>query len=141
MEVLITLIELATCNLMLVIPLLICLITFLVRLPYLSRIESFNYSCDAKTKYGSKDHTYRFFVKRVDGSYRCYIEGTPSFRGRDTSHYMPHYWVEQGTERHYICWTGKIKHPEQAKTLCRNWSDATQQFIDTGVPAPGFRGE
>ena len=116
----------------------VCLLTFLIRLPHLCTVKNFTYSYSAKTRYGMQDHNYNFSVRRVSGEYRCYIERTPSFRGRDTSHYMPHYWVEQGTNRHYICWTGKIKYPEQAKTLCRNWSDATQQFIDTGVPAPGF---
>lgn len=131
-------IEYLQSNMILTISIAICLITFLVRLPYLCTIKDFAYTYSAKTRYGSLDHNFNFFVKRVKGGYLCYIERTPSFRGRDTSNYMPHYWVEQGTNRHYICWTGTIKYPEQAKTLCRNWSDATQQFIDTGTPAPGF---
>ena len=141
MDIFTNLIELALSNIVLLMSLAVCLIAFFIRLPYLSRVESFAYSYKAKTKYADKDHTYRFSVKRVKGSYMCYIDDTPSYRGRDTSHYMPHYWIEDGTERHYICWTGKIKFPEQAKTLCRNWSNATQQFIGTGIPAPGFRKE
>lgn len=115
-----------------------CLFTFLVRFPYLCTAKKRAYSYSAKTRDEMQDHNYIFLIRRIKGEYRCYIERTPSFRGRDTSHYMPHYWVEQGTDRHYICWTGRIRYLEQAKTLCRNWSDATQQFIDTGIPAPGF---
>lgn len=125
-------------NMILLIFIGICLMTFFIRLPYLCSVKDFTYSYSAKTSCSGHDHSYNFYVKRFKDGYRCYIERTPSFRGRDTSHYMPHYWVEQGSGRHYICWTGKIKYPEQAKTLCQNWSDATQQFIDTGHPAPGF---
>lgn len=125
-------------NMILVSFIAICLFILLIRIPYLCKVHTFPFSYRAKTKYRNMDHNYNFFIKKANGGYRCYIESTPSFRGRDTSRYMHHYWVEKGTNRPYICWTGKIKYPEQAKTLCKNWSDATQQFIDTGTPAPGF---
>lgn len=121
----------------LIISIMILLTVFLFKLPSLYVEEEFYYDYLAKSN-GNKDHKYKFLVKWVDDGYRCYIEKTPSFVGRDTSHYMPHYWEENGTGRHYICWTGKIQYSEQAKTLCRNWADATQQFIDTGKPAKGF---
>ncbi len=114
------------------------LITLCVRWADLKAPAQFTYEYYARTKQYSLDHKYKFCVRKCSDGYRCYIERTPSFRNRDTSKYMAHYWIEKGTNRHYVCWTGKIKYPEQAKTLCRNWSDATQQFIDTGIPAPGF---
>lgn len=122
---------------MLITVIILFIIVLLVRLPSMYVEEEFAYRYDAKTsQYG--DHEYRFFVRWVDNGYRCYIDRVPSFRGRDTSHYMPHYWEEEYTNRHFICWTGTIRYPEQAKTLCRNWANATQQFIDTGIPAEGF---
>lgn len=131
--------EIMQSNILLMISSIICLLTFFLRIPHLFSVKQFVYDYYAKTQYSDQDHHYRFTVQRIDAEYRCYIESTPSFRNRDTSHYLPHYWIEEGTKRHFICWTGKIKYPEQAKTLCRNWSDATQQFIDTGNPAPGFK--
>ena len=113
-------------------------ITLIVRWSDLKSPAYFTYTYSAKTKNYNLDHRYMFRMRKMPDGYRCYIERTPSFRNRDTSKYMPHYWVERGTNKQFICWTGKIKYPEQAKTLCRNWSDATQQFIDTGKPAPGF---
>ena len=122
---------------MLIAVIILFIIVLLVRLPSMYVEEEFAYRYDALTsQYG--DHEYRFFVRWVDNGYRCYIDRVPSFRGRDTSHYMPHYWEEEYTNRHFICWTGTIRYPEQAKTLCRNWANATQQFIDTGIPAEGF---
>lgn len=133
-----TIIELLKTNIILIISLTACIVTFFIRLPYMRLPKIFIYDYAANTIYCSKDHNYSFLIQYEDGGYKCYIENVPSFRGRDTSQYTAHYWTEKNTGRNYICWTSKIKHPEQAKTLCRNWSDATQQFIDTGVPAPGF---
>ncbi len=103
---------------------------------YIFRNRSFLYCYNAKSSRRSKDNFYSFRIKRFMGEYRCYLDRIPSFKGRDMKHYQPHLWEENG--KYYICWTGKIQYPEQAKTLCRKWSDATQQFIDTGKPAPGF---
>ncbi len=124
--------------LLILIPIVAIIITFIVRYNILCEPNDFIFNYSAKTKYATKDHSYKFRVKRVGSGYRCYIEHAPSFRGRSTANYMPHYWVETGTDKHYVCWTGKIQYAEQAKTLCRNWADATQIFIDTGIPAPGF---
>lgn len=118
---------------------ILALIIFVACYRAITRPKEFIFDYSAKTKYASQDHTYKFRVKKVDSDYRCYIERTPSFRGRTTDNYLPHYWIENATGNHYVCWTGTIKYPEQAKTLCRNWADATQIFIDTGVPIPEFR--
>lgn len=123
---------------LILIPIIAIGITFVVRFQSMKEPDSFIFNYAAKTKFESKDHFYKFNVQKYDFGYRCYIEQTPSFRGRSTVNYMPHYWVENSTGKHYICWTGKIMYSKQAKTLCRNWADATQTFIDTGKPAPGF---
>lgn len=116
---------------------LLFIIVFLVKLPSMYVEEEFTYNYSARTtQYG--DHNYHFYIRLVNNGYRCYIDYVPSFRGRDTSNYMPHYLEEEYTNKRYICWTGSITYPEQAKTLCRNWADATQKFIDTGIPAKGF---
>ncbi len=127
-------------HLLIFIPIISILITSIVKYVVLKEHISSTYSYSAKTIFPSQDHSYQFGIKRVGRGYRCYIEYTPSFRGRNTSNYMPHYLTESFTGKKYVCWTGRIKYIEQARTLCRNWADATQTFIDTGVPAPGFRG-
>lgn len=124
--------------LLILIPIIAIVITFATRYQILKEPADFTFNYSASTKYSTQDHSYKFHIKRIGNEYRCYIERTPSFRGRSTANYMPHYWVENGTGKHYVCWTGKIKYSEQAKTLCRNWANATQTFIDTGKPAPGF---
>lgn len=131
-------VELVKANIILIISLTAYIVTFLIRLSYMRLPKIFKYNYVANTIYRNEDHYYSFLIQYSDGGYKCYIENIPSFRGRDTSQYTAHYWTEKISGRNWICWTGKIKHPEQAKTLCRNWSDATQQFIDTGIPAPGF---
>jgi len=120
------------------IPIIAIGITFAIKYQSWKDPVSFVFRYSAKTKFEDKDHAYKFNIKKTDSGYKCYIEQTPSFRGRSTINYTPHYWSEALTGKCYICWTGKIKYPEQAKTLCRNWADATQLFIDTGKPAPGF---
>ena len=124
--------------LLIFVPIIAVIITFIMRYQVLKEPECFTFNYSANTNATAKDHSYGFYVKKMTCGYRCYIEKTPSFRGRDTSHYMPHYLVENRTGKHYVCWTGNITYSEQAKTLCRNWANATQKFIDTGVPAPGF---
>lgn len=126
-------------TLLILIPVVAIIITFISRYNILCEPNDFIFNYSAKTKCENEDHSYKFRVKRVGTNYRCYIERTPSFRGRSTANYMPHYLVEPGSHKRYVCWTGTIRHSEQAKTLCRNWSDATQTFIDTGIPAPGFK--
>lgn len=123
---------------LILIPIIAIGITFAIKFQSLKEPDNFIFNYAAKTKFENKEHSYKFNVQKYDSGYRCYIEQTPSFRGRSTVNYMPHYWVENSTGKHYICWTGKIMYSEQAKTLCRNWADATQIFIDTGKPAPGF---
>ena len=121
------------------IPLVAIAITFAVRYRSMRDPVQFAYDYQAKTSCPSKDHFYTFEVKKDSKNlYKCYICRTPSFRGRDTSNYMPHVWHDRSTGERWVCWTGKIKYPEQAKTLCRKWADATQVFIDTGKPLPQF---
>lgn len=124
--------------LILLVPIIAIMVTLIARYRILKEPEGFVYNYSAKTNLITQDHSYQFAVKKKSDGYRCYIEKVPAFRGRDTSNYMPHYLVEKITGRYYICWTGKMRYSEQAKTLCRNWADATQKFIDTGEPAPGF---
>jgi len=120
------------------IPLSAIVITFCTKYKDLKEPCKYTYEYSATTVCPSLDHKYLFSLEKCSDGYRCYIERIPSFRGRSTSNYQYHTYVESSSKRHYVCWTGKVKYFEQAKTLCRNWANATQQFIDTGVPAPGF---
>ncbi len=125
-------------ELLIALPIVAIAITFGIRYKSWKEPSEFCFEYSAKTNTKILDHSYKFRIKKSNDEYKCYIERTPSFRGRSTAKYNPHYWIERGTKKHYICWTGKIQYAEQAKTLCRNWADATQKFIDTGIPAPGF---
>lgn len=118
------------------IPIIAIVITFCVRYSDLKEPCNFTYEYYPTTIYNSLDHKFIFSIEKLSSGYRCYVKYMPSFRGRKTTNYQYHLLPD--SERHYVCWTGKIKYSEQAKKLCRNWADATQQFIDTGVPAPGF---
>lgn len=124
---------------LILIPLTAIAIAFAVRYRSLRDPVQLSFDYSATTSFPSKDHYYSFDIrKESDNAYKCYICRTPSFRGRDTSNYMPHFWYNKVTDGRWICWTGIIKYPEQAKTLCRKWTDATQVFIDTGKPLPEF---
>ena len=125
---------------LILIPIAVILITFFKNMDTMKEPCKYLYSYEAETVDDTLDHYYLFSVEKVKNGYLCYIERIPSFRGRSTSRYMYHIIKEKHTKRYYICWTGEIRYHEQAETLCRNWANATQQFIDTGVPAPGFGG-
>ncbi len=122
------------------IPILAVVITFFLQYDTLKEPRKFHYEYSAKTTTPGLDHNYKFSLEKINTGYRCYIERYPSFRGRDTSGYQYHILTETISKRSYVCWTGRVEYLEQAKTLCRNWADATQKFIDTGIPAPGFGG-
>lgn len=122
------------------IPIAAIVISFCTKYDNLKEPCKFLYAYNANTTSHNLDHSFLFSLEKVDSGYRCYIERIPSFRGRDTSNYQYHTLREKSSNRLYVCWTGNIKYIEQAKTLCRNWADATQKFIDTGIPAPGFGG-
>lgn len=117
---------------------LICSVIFILFYKSTKEPASFTFIYSAKTKLPYKEHSYRFNIKKVGNEYRCYIAYTPDYRGRFISDYTPHIYHDAEKGKIFICWTGKIIYPEQAKTLCRNWADATQTYIDTGIPAPGF---
>lgn len=121
------------------IPVIVIAITFAVRYSYMRDPVRFSYEYKAQTSCPSMDHLYIFDIrKESDNLYKCYIRRTPSYRGRDISNYIPHVWYNKTTNERWVCWTGSIRYPEQAKTLCRKWADATQVFIDTGNPLPAF---
>lgn len=120
------------------IPISAVIITFCSKYSDLKEPCKFVYEYNPTSVYPSLDHKFIFSIEKMSGGYRCYIERIPSFRGRSTNNYQYHTLRDNTSKRLYICWTGNIKYFEQAKTLCRNWADATQKFIDTGVPAPGF---
>ena len=100
------------------------------------RRHIYRYSAETTKRY--LDHDYIFSIEKIGNVYRCYVNRYPSFRGRNTANYLYHILRESKTRRVYICWTGAIRTRDQAMTLCENWANATQKFIDTGVPAPGF---
>lgn len=119
------------------IPMLICLAVFFIRLPYMCRPSSWQFHYAAATYYESKDHSYRFTVSRIRGGcYRCYIDQAPMMPGVKPRRYLQSYAVDPKTERAYIVWNGAaLTTTEQAKTLCRNWANANQFFIDAASSA------
>lgn len=84
----------------------------------------------AETGYNNADNRYVFTLKRLPSGYRCYIDRTPSYRGRSVSMHIAHYLTDSRGK--YICYTKDLAHIEQARTLCRQWSNLTQRYIETG---------
>lgn len=88
------------------------------------------YTVYARTGYNGADNRYVFTIKKLPSGYRCYIDRTPSYRGRSTDMNTIHYKVDNRGK--YICFTKNITYLAQAKTLCDQWSNLTQRYIETG---------
>lgn len=90
--------------------------------------ERFEYL--AQTLYIHKDHTYRFFIKKINGCYRCYIIRVPQFQGQKAKHYIQCYTTDSKNNK-YIIWNGeKLTTIDSAKNICRAWANANQTLID-----------
>ena len=88
------------------------------------------YTVYAETGYNGADNRYVFTLKKLPSGYRCYIDRTPSYRGRSADMHTTHHLVDSRGK--YICYTAKIPYIAQARTLCRQWSNLTQRYIETG---------
>lgn len=88
------------------------------------------YAVYAETGYNNADNRYEFTLKRLPSGYRCYIDRTPSYGGRSVSMHIAHYLTDSRGK--YICYTKDLSHIEQARTLCNQWSNLTQRYIETG---------
>lgn len=88
------------------------------------------YTVCAESGYADSDNRYEFTLRRHGSGYRCYIDRTPSYRGRSTDAGVIHRLSDN--RGYYICYTANLPYLEQAKTLCRNWSNMTQRYIETG---------
>ena len=99
-------------------------------------IKSFSNSSErfeylAQTLYIHKDHTYRFLIKKINGSYRCYIIRVPQFQGRKAKRYIQGYDTDSKNDAKYIIWNGeKLTSIDSAKNICRAWANANQTLID-----------
>jgi len=86
-----------------------------------------------RTKYrtsdGAADYSF-LFEEQYDGTWRAYIEGQPSYRGRATDAHSTHRLSEGG--RQYVCWTTALHSLGEAKQVAALWADKTQQYIRTG---------
>lgn len=92
--------------------------------------QEIRYTVYADTGYENADNRYRFTLTRLPQGYRCYIDRTPSYRSRSMDPNVIHR-LRDG-DRYYICYTAPLPELEQAKTLCRDWSNLTQRYIETG---------
>ena len=91
--------------------------------------ERFEYL--AQTLYVHKDHTYRFFIKKINGCYRCYIIRVPQFQGLKAKRYIQGYDIDPKNDAKYIIWNGeKLTSIDSAKNICRAWANANQTLID-----------
>lgn len=92
--------------------------------------QALTYTVNAESGYHNSDNRYSFTLKRLSGGWRCYIDHTPSYRGRSTDPTVIHRLHD--SRGPYICYTANLPELEQAKTLCRTWSNLTQRYIETG---------
>lgn len=114
------------------ISILICLGTFLLRLPVMTGKKHVVLRYDAKTRFSHQDHAYVFDIERQrDGSYRCYIRQVPFLLGRSPSWGVAGYFMEHETGRRFIARNGTIRSQEEAERFCRDWADASQFAIDS----------
>lgn len=88
------------------------------------------YTVYAETSSPGADNRYVFTLKKLSSGYRCYIDRTPSYRNRSTSLHVTHRLSDERGK--YICFTADLPHIAQARTLCKQWSDLTQRYIETG---------
>ena len=99
-------------------------------------VRSISNSCErfeylAQTLYIHKDHTYRFFIKKINGCYRCYIIRVPQFQGLKAKRYIQGYDIDPKNDAKYIIWNGeKLTSIDSAKNICRAWANANQTLID-----------
>ena len=85
----------------------------------------------AQTLYVHRDHTYRFYIKRMNGYYRCYIIRVPYFPGKEPKRCLRGYETDPKNNAQFITWHGeKLTTLDAAKNLCRGWANANQFFID-----------
>lgn len=110
----------------------IIILTFLIRIPVMSRPRHFCYEYTAHTRYKEQDHTYRFDNRMMkNGTYRCYIDRSPFLFGKRFSRYTIDYGYDKECGRCYILSNRKIRSVEEAKELCCEWSDFNQYVIDS----------
>lgn len=88
------------------------------------------YTVYAETSSPGSDNRYVFTLKKLSSGYRCYIDRTPSYRNRSTSLHVTHRLSDKRGK--YICYTADLPYIAQARTLCKQWSDLTQRYIETG---------
>ena len=88
------------------------------------------YTVYAETGCNGADNRYVFTLKRLPSGYRCYIDRTPSYRGRSTDMHATHHLIDSRGK--YICYTANLPYIAQAKNLCKQWSNLTQRYIETG---------
>lgn len=88
------------------------------------------YTVYAETNSPGSDNRYVFTLKKLSSGYRCYIDRTPSYRNRSTSLHVTHRLSDERGK--YICFTADLPYIAQARTLCKQWSDLTQRYIETG---------
>lgn len=76
---------------------------------------------------------YQFSVERQsDGTFRPYILTEPDYRGRDASSLKTH--RNSDGDRRYVCWTKPLQSEQAARTVAKDWAEATQEYIRTGKP-------
>ena len=92
--------------------------------------QRLNYTVYAESGYNKSDNRYAFTLERLPQGYRCYIDRSPSYRGRRTDPSIIHQL--QDSQGPYICYTADLPELEQAKALCQEWSNLTQRYIETG---------
>lgn len=84
----------------------------------------------ANGRHHSRDKEYRFNYKKVNGSWRAYIQKMPDLNGRDPSAAITHRLYDNG--RPYVCWNQDVRTLEDMQAISRVWADSIQEYIATG---------
>jgi len=84
-----------------------------------------------------RGHCYSFTYEKINGSWRVYIDGQPSYGCRATDSYSTHRYAI--STRPYICWTQPLVKRVDAEAVAHLWANGTDTYIATGsfpTPAP-----
>jgi hypothetical protein len=73
-------------------------------------------------------------VRLPDDSLRAYITNMPSYGSRPTDLHSTHRYYDNSSERHYICFDGKVDSEENMLGVMKYWAEETQHMIRTGIP-------
>jgi len=73
-------------------------------------------------------------IRLPDNTLRAYIDDQPDYGSRPTGLHETHRYYDTGSQRHYICFDGKLYSEQDMLAVMKYWAEETQHYIRTGTP-------